>query len=245
MLMFNFFNQVSSTFIGPIQELAYGFEQFPLVFAFFLGGVGAVAPCQLTSNVSAITIYGNKSLVDKVPWLHVYLFILGKIVVFSVLGIVIWLLGREVYSTLSQILPILRKAIGPLLIVIGLFMVGLFHWSKTFRIINFPATVPKESYLGSFLMGVSFTLAFCPTMFVLFLFTLMPVVLVTSYGVILPSVFGIGTSLPLLLVIFLIWYFGASGVILKSGRKIGAIVQKAAGVLLTVIGFFDTLIYWG
>lgn len=93
-------------------------------------------------------------------------------------------------------------------------------------------------------MGVSFTLAFCPTMFVLFLFTLMPVVLVTSYGVVLPSVFGIGTSLPLLLVIFLIWYFGASGAILKRSRKIGAIVQKAAGVLLIVIGFFDTLIYW-
>src|SRR5690625_5128977 len=110
MLMFNFFNQVSSTFIGPIQELAYGFEQFPLVFAFFLGGVGAVAPCQLTSNVSAITIYGNKSLVDKVPWLHVYLFILGKIVVFSVLGIVIWLLGNEAYSTLSQIMQIGRAS---------------------------------------------------------------------------------------------------------------------------------------
>src|SRR5690625_7616808 len=65
----------------------------------------------------------------------------------------------------------------------------------------------------SFLMGVSFTLAFCPTMFMLFLFTLMPVVLATSYGSILPAIFGIGTSLPLLIVIFLIWYFGASGAI--------------------------------
>ncbi|HLR52714.1 MAG TPA: sulfite exporter TauE/SafE family protein [Candidatus Avamphibacillus sp.] len=242
--MYQLFNQISSTFIGPVQELAYGFEQFPLIFAFFLGIVGAVAPCQLTSNVSAITIYGNKSLVDKVPWLHVFLFILGKLVVFSILGIVIWLLGREVYGTLSQLLPILRKTIGPLLIVIGLFMVGLFHWKKTFRTFNLPANVLRESYLGSFLMGASFTLAFCPTMFVLFLFTLMPVVLVTSYGVFLPSVFGIGTSLPLLLVIFLIWYFGASGAILRQGRKIGAIVQKAAGVLLIVIGFFDALIYW-
>src|SRR5690625_3545438 len=155
MLMLNFFNQVSSTLIGPIQELAYGFEQFPLVFAFFLGVVGAVAPCQLTSNVSAITIYGNKSLVDKVPWLHVYLFILGKIVVFSVLGIVIWLLGREVYSTLSQILPILQKAIGPLLIVIGLFMVGLFHWSKTFRSLTFLPLCIKKVILEASSWGLA------------------------------------------------------------------------------------------
>src|SRR5690625_7509017 len=96
----------------------------------------------------------------------------------------------------------------------------------------------------SFLMGGSFTLAFCPTMFVLFLLTLMPIVLVTSYGVVLPAVFGIGTSLPLLIVIVLIWYFGASGAILKRSRKIGTITQKIAGVLLLIIGLLDTLTYW-
>ena len=243
-MLYDLFNQISSTLIGPIMDIANGLEHLPFLFAFFLGVVGAVAPCQLTSNVSAITIYGNKSLVDKVPWLHVLLFVLGKIVVFSVLGIVIWLLGNEAYSTLSQIMPILRKMIGPLLIIIGLFMIGLFQWKKTWRIFNLPTKVFKDSFMGSFLMGVSFTLAFCPTMFVLFLLTLMPIVLVTSYGVVLPAVFGIGTSLPLLIVIVLIWYFGASGAILKRSRKIGTITQKIAGVLLLIIGLLDTLTYW-
>ena len=242
-MLYDLFNQISSTLIGPIMDIANGLEHLPFLFAFFLGVVGAVAPCQLTSNVSAITIYGNKSLVDKVPWLHVLLFVLGKIVVFSVLGIVIWLLGKEAYSTLSQIMPILRKMIGPLLIIIGLFMIGLFQWKKTWRIFNLPTKVFKDSFMGSFLMGVSFTLAFCPTMFVLFLLTLMPIVLVTSYGVVLPAVFGIGTSLPLLIVIVLIWYFGASGAILKRSRKIGTITQKIAGVLLLIIGLLDTLTY--
>lgn len=242
--MYDLFNQISSTLISPVMNIAYSLEHLPLLFAFFIGIVGAVAPCQLTSNVSAITIYGNKSLVEKVPWLHVLLFVLGKIVVYSTLGIVIWLLGKEAYRTLSQIMPIIRKAIGPLLIIIGLFMIGIFQWKKTWIIFNFPTKVFKDSYLGSFLMGVSFTLAFCPTMFVLFLMTLMPIVLVTSYGVVLPAVFGIGTSLPLLIVIFLIWYFGASGAILKRSRKIGAITQKIAGVLLIVIGILDTLTYW-
>src|SRR5699024_7492955 len=208
------------------------------------GAVGALAPCQLNSNISAITIHGNKSLVDKVPWLLVCLFVLGKLLVYSALEITIWLLGNEVYSTLSQIMPVLRKAIRPLLIIIGLFMLGLFQWSKTGRIFNLPTKVFKDSYLGSFLMGVSFTLAFCPTMFVLFLLTLMPIVVVTSYGVVLPAVFGIGTSLPLLIVIFLIWYFGASGAILKRSRKIGTVTQKIAGVLLIIIGILDTLTYW-
>src|SRR5699024_2046782 len=127
--MFDLFNQISSLLMGPIVNLAHGLEHLPLLFAFFLGVVGAVAPCQLTSNISAITIYGNKSLVDKVPWLHVLLFMLGKILVYSVLGMIVWMLGKEVYGTLSQIMPVIRKIIGPLLIVIGLFMFGLFQWS--------------------------------------------------------------------------------------------------------------------
>ncbi|KAB8139128.1 sulfite exporter TauE/SafE family protein [Gracilibacillus oryzae] len=243
--MFDLFNQISSTLSGPIMDIAYGLEHLPLLFAFFIGVVGAVAPCQLTGNISAITIYGNKSLVEKVPWLHVLLFILGKIFVFSILGLVIWLVGQGVYGTLSQILPVLRKLIGPLLILIGLFMIGLFRWKRTWRFFQLPTKVFKDSHLGSFLMGVSFTLAFCPTMFILFLFTLMPVVLVSSYGVVLPSVFALGTSLPLIIVIFLIWYFGASGAILKKSRKVGATIQKLAGILILLIGILDTLTYWG
>lgn len=243
--MFELFNQISNLIIDPLMQIAYSVKHLPLLFAFFLGMVGAVAPCQLTSNISAITIYGNKSLVDKVPWLHVLLFVLGKIVVYSVLGIIIWLLGKEVYGTLSEFMPLIRKVIGPMLVIIGLFMMGLFSFGKTWRIFNIPTKIFRDSYWGSFLMGVSFTLAFCPTMFVLFLLTLMPIVVVTSYGVIMPAVFGIGTSLPLLVVIFLIWYFGASGAILKKSRRIGKLAQKIAGVLLIVIGVLDTITYWG
>ncbi|MFS0750909.1 cytochrome c biogenesis CcdA family protein [Oceanobacillus sp. 1P07AA] len=241
--MFDLFNEIGIMLNGPLQQIAYGYEHIPLLFAFFLGLIGAVAPCQLTGNISAMTIYGNRSLVEKVPWLHVFLFVLGKVVVFSIIGLVIWLLGKEIHSTLTQMFPILRKAIGPLLILVGLFMIGLFSWRKTGKMFKIP-TKFKDSYLGSFLMGASFTLAFCPTMFVLFILTLMPVVLETSYGFVLPSVFGIGTSLPLLLIIFLIWYFGASGIILKRSRKIGSLVQKLAGVIILIIGILDTLTYW-
>src|SRR5699024_829973 len=125
--MFDLFNQISGMLSGPIHGLAYGFEHIPVLFAFFLGLVGAVAPCQLTSNVSAITIYGNKSLVGRVPWLHVFLFIIGKIVVFSALGIMIWLLGKEVNSTLTQLFPVIRKAIELVIIIIALLMIVLFN----------------------------------------------------------------------------------------------------------------------
>ncbi|WP_284140038.1 sulfite exporter TauE/SafE family protein [Virgibacillus sp. LDC-1] len=241
--MFDLFNHMSGMLSGPIHGLAYGFEHIPLLFAFFLGLVGAVAPCQLTSNVSAITIYGNKSLIGRVPWLHIYLFISGKILVFAILGFIIWLVGNEVNSTLVEFFPMLRKVIGPLLIIIGLLMIGILKLNKSIGTFRLPEKI-KDSYLGSFLLGVSFTLAFCPTMFVLFFMTLMPVVLTTSYGLLLPSVFGIGTTFPLLVVIYLISYFGMSGIVMKKSRKIGAITNKIAGSILLIIGIFDTLMYW-
>src|SRR5699024_5914172 len=114
MCMFDIFNWLSSLLMSPVINITDGLEHIPFLYAFFLGIVGAVAPCQLTSNISSITIYGNKSLVDKVPWLHVLLFMVGKILVYSILGTIIWLLGQEVYGVFSQFMPFIRKIIGPL-----------------------------------------------------------------------------------------------------------------------------------
>src|SRR5699024_5161626 len=141
-------------------------------------------------------------------------------------------------------MPIIRKAIGPILIIIGLFMLWVFSKLRHLHSFNMPITVFNDKYLGIFLIGISITIAICITMFVLFILTLITIVLSSPYGFVLPSVIGIGTSLPLILVIFLIWYFGASGAILKRGRKLGTYVQKIAGVILILIDFLDKLTYW-
>lgn len=93
-------------------------------------------------------------------------------------------------------------------------------------------------------MGFSFSIAFCPTMFVLYFVTLMPVALTSSYGFLLPSVFGIGTSLPVLAAIWMITFIGLSGSLLKRSRRTGQIVQRAAGIVLVIMGMLDTITYW-
>ena len=141
-------------------------------------------------------------------------------------------------------MPIIRKAIGPLLIIIGLFMLGVFSKLRHLPSFKMPITVFKDNYLGSFLMGISFTLAFCPTMFVIFFVTLMPVVLTSSYGMILPTVFGIGTSIPVLVVIGVISFLGLSGSLLKRSKTVGLWVQRIAGATLIFLGILDTITYW-
>ncbi|RBP86204.1 cytochrome c biogenesis protein CcdA [Cytobacillus firmus] len=242
--MYSFFSQISNIFTQPIISLARNFETIPMLFAFLLGIVGAMAPCQFSGNIGAITLYGNKSLQRGIAWTEVIFFTLGKIAVFSGLGLLVWMLGKEFQRELVLFFPWFRKIIGPMFVLVGIFMLGHINLKGTWTILEIPERFFKNGKLGSFFMGVSFSLGFCPTMFVLFFLSLMPIVLSTSYGAVLPSLFAVGTSLPLFIAIFLIWYYGAGGSVLKKGRKIGSYVQKGAGAIMVLIGMLDTLTYW-
>ena len=95
------------------------------------------------------------------------------------------------------------------------------------------------------MMGACFAIAFCPTMFVLFFVWLMPTVVTTPYGFILPAIFGIATSVPLIVMLTLLHLFDAKRFIMKSSMKMARVIQVVAGVLLLMIGVTDTLTYWG
>ncbi|MBE4906826.1 sulfite exporter TauE/SafE family protein [Bacillus luteolus] len=242
--MYELINQIGYLISQPFNNLARSFETVPILFAFLLGIVGSMVPCQLTANVGAMTLYGNKSFQKGLAWADVLLFTLGKITVFSGLGLLVWLLGREFQSELTVYFPWFKKIIGPLFILVGFYMLGLIKLNGSISLFDRSKRLLQKGKSGSFFLGASFSLGFCPTMFVLFFITLMPVVLSTSYGMVLPSLFAIGTTLPLLLVMGLIWYFGASGLVLRKSRKVGANLQRIAGILLIIIGLFDTITYW-
>ncbi|WLR56807.1 sulfite exporter TauE/SafE family protein [Mesobacillus subterraneus] len=243
--MYQLFTEISNSLSGPFFTLVNQTEQIPLLASFLLGLVGALAPCQLTGNLGAITYYGNRSLQTKSQWIEIMFFIMGKILVFTLLGLAVWLVGQSFQQVLPGFFSWFRKLMGPLFILIGLSLIGLFAFTWINR---FTSVLPQwtgSGKTGSFLMGVSFSIAFCPTMFSLFFFTLMPIVLSTSYGAVLPSVFAIGTSIPLIVFAAIISYIGLSGALMKKGRKLGSVVQKIAGYILVVVGVFDTITYWG
>ncbi|ETI67345.1 hypothetical protein BAVI_17972 [Neobacillus vireti LMG 21834] len=219
-------------------------ESWPILFAFILGLVGALAPCQLTGNISAVTLYGNSSIQKKISWRDVFSFTLGKVAAFSLLGGLVWFLGKGIEQNLIFYFPWIRKLIGPLLIIVGIYLLGFIELTGTINLFKRSKENELGNPLGSFMLGFSFSLAFCPTMFILFFVTLMPLVLSSSYGVILPSIFAVGTALPLLFVIFLIWYLGGSGALMKKGRRFGTIIQRVAGTAILLLGIFDTITYW-
>ncbi|PEN03529.1 cytochrome C biosynthesis protein [Bacillus wiedmannii] len=226
--------------MSPLMDVANATKSIPLLFAFLLGIVGTLSPCQLTGNISAITLYGNQSLQKGHAWKHILLFILGKIIAFTTLGLFVWFLGKEIQQILTLYFPWLRKIIGPLLILMGLMLVGIIK-GRNFFPIKF---IRKQNEVGSFLLGFFFSLAFCPTMFVLFFGTLIPLSFSYNYGYLFPTFFSIGTALPIVVLMFIIFYLGLNGALLKKSRKIGEIIQLITGVLLILIGLYDTTLYW-
>ncbi|WP_225990694.1 urease accessory protein UreH domain-containing protein [Bacillus luti] len=238
--MFSTISEWSYQLMSPLMDVANATKSIPLLFAFLLGIVGTLAPCQLTGNISAITLYGNHSLQKGHAWKHILLFILGKIIAFTTLGLFVWFLGKEIQQTLTLYFPWLRKMIGPLLVLMGLMLAGIIK-GRNFFSIKF---IRKQNEVGSFLLGFFFSLAFCPTMFVLFFGTLIPLSFSYNYGYLFPTFFSIGTALPIVVLMFIVSYLGLNGTLLKKSRKIGKNIQPIAGVLLILIGLYDISLYW-
>ncbi|WP_243523186.1 sulfite exporter TauE/SafE family protein [Bacillus pseudomycoides] len=230
--------------MSPLMDVANSTKSIPLLFAFLLGIVGTLAPCQLTGNISAITLYGNQSLQKGHSWKHILLFILGKVIAFTSLGLLVWTLGKEIQQILTLYFPWLRKMIGPLLILMGLILSDIIKERKFFSTIFPIKFIRKQKEVSSFLLGFFFSLAFCPTMFVLFFGTLIPLSLSSNYGYLFPTFFSIGTALPIVVLMFIISYLGLNGTLLKKSRKIGKSIQRIAGILLILIRLYDTALYW-
>ena len=242
--MYQILSDISRILSSPFLNMIEDTKQIPILASLVLGLIGALAPCQLTGNIGAITFYGNRSLQTKNQWVEIGFFVFGKVVVFTVLGMAVWILGRGFQDVLPDYFSTFRKLMGPLFIVIGLVLAGVFKLRWLGSLTKWIPNRSREGKLGSFIMGVSFSIAFCPTMFALFFFTLMPIVLTSSYGAVLPSVFAIGTSVPVLIFAGIVTFIGLDGALLKKSKKIGNTIQKAAALLFIILGILDTITYW-
>ncbi|GGE56956.1 sulfite exporter TauE/SafE family protein [Priestia taiwanensis] len=232
------------TVMQPVIELSFALESSPLLFAFLLGIVGSLVPCQLTSNLGAIAIYTNQSVQQGTKWTSVLSFIMGKVVVFSLLGLFAILIGKDFFQSLPTLFSIVRKSLGPLFILIGLLLLGVFKLRIFDKLGTLPYILPKNERYRSFLMGVYFSIAFCPTMFSLFFFTLIPSAINSSVGIMMPIIFVVGTSLPLIIIVYLLSTLQNRRMIMKNSRKLGIIVQRTSGVIFILWGVLDTTTYW-
>ena len=244
-----FLTQLLAPIRAPLSDLSYDI-QIPFIAAFILGILGAFSPCQLSTNVAAFAFISRDVGETKRVTRSALAYLLGKIVVYSLVGGAVILLGLQLAQVSIPVVVFTRKALGPVLIVLGLLMLGVIK-------VSLPIFARLAERLrrglgerrdprGSFLLGVAFSFAACPTLFVLFFGTLIPLAVATSIqGLTFPAIFAIGTTLPLMLFVALL-AFGTQSMtpIVKKLRAADVWVTRIAAIVFILVGINEIALYW-
>jgi cytochrome c-type biogenesis protein len=177
-------------------------SNIPIFTAFFLGLITAISPCPMATNITAIA-YVSRDIANKnYAVLTSVLYTVGRMFSYSLIGILIIVIGIEIPGVALFLQGTGEKILGPLLIVVGalmLFIDKLSFGKGSNMLTSMGNKIANLGMLGGFLLGVIFALAFCPYSAVLYFGVLMPLALQSNEGIILPTIFALGTGIPVLL----------------------------------------------
>lgn len=239
-------SQFSAALTVPVSGLADRVE-LPVLTVFLFGLVGAVAPCQLTTNLSAMAYVGSR-VGGARPWREALAYILGKVLVYTALGAAAVAVGLQLQAAAIPVAMAARKVLGPLMIIIGLGFLGVLRLrGSAGRGVSawLQARLPQGGALGAFLLGVAFSFTFCPTLFWLFFGLTIPLALRSGAGWAFPGLFAVGTALPLVAFTGLLAVgSGAAGGFVERLKRSHGVVSRIAGVVFILAGINDTLTYW-
>lgn len=231
----------------PLRTLD-GDISIPIVTALILGIIGSTSPCQLTTNIAALAYISQESANTRNTVASAVAYLLGKVTVYSILGLLVVVIGLQLPKTAIPAVIVMRKSLGPLLILIGLLMLGVLRLNLSIGQ-SFGARLEqkarKSGRWGSFWLGTAFSLAFCPTLFWLFFGLLIPLSLSSGAGLVYPGIFALGTTLPLLALVGLF----ALGVrklntYIYHLKRLDSHVKWLVGAVFIIAGINETIVYW-
>ncbi|MFA5249451.1 MAG: aromatic aminobenezylarsenical efflux permease ArsG family transporter [Candidatus Paceibacterota bacterium] len=178
----------------------------PALTAFLLGILTSISPCPLATNVAAIAYLSKNLKTVKNTLANGAYYALGRAASYTLLAILIYY-GLSSFQISKSVQGLGEKLLGPLLIIMGLAMLGVVKIklpSTGGRLEKVKLWLTSKGGFGAFLLGALFALAFCPYSAVLFFGALIPLVMESSGGLLLPPLFALGTGLPVIFFSFLI-----------------------------------------
>jgi len=182
-------------------------NNFPWVSAFVLGLMTAISPCPLATNITAVGFISKDIENRNRVFINGFLYTLGRAITYTGLAFIIFL-GADQLKFGGFFQQYGEKILGPLLIIIGLFMLDVIK-------IKFPGMDGLTSrmqnkkqwrYIDAILLGLVFALAFCPYSGVLYFGMLVPMTVASASGLYLPVIFALATGIPVILFAWIIAY---------------------------------------
>jgi len=228
-----------------INELAQN-QEMPLLAAFALGLLTAIAPCPLATNITATAFIAKTIDSKKKVLLSGFLYTFGRMFSYTAIGASIYF-GASKFQIAKIFQGNGERFIGPIMIIIGLIMLDIIklNFIKSSNLTDTLSDKFKtKGLLGSFLLGALFALAFCPYSGALFFAMLIPMTLSADGGLFLTILFSIGTGLPVIFFAFVIAFsMEKLGTYFKIITKIEKIMRILAGLTFIITGLYYINIY--
>ncbi|HUT34886.1 MAG TPA: aromatic aminobenezylarsenical efflux permease ArsG family transporter [Planctomycetota bacterium] len=214
--------------------------------ALWLGILTSISPCPLATNIAAISFVGRRVGSSRQVLLSGLLYTVGRTLVYVVLAALIvggLLYKAQVAAALSRYM---NRFLGPILLLVGIVLLRLVE-------LSFRGFAPGEAtqrrveamgVWGAGLLGILFALAFCPVSAALFFGSLLGLALQSQSSVLLPTLFGLGTAVPVVAVAVVLAFSAQSvGKVFHRLTQFERWARWATGALFVLIGGYFCLAY--
>lgn len=218
--------------------------ELPILTAFLLGLMTAISPCPMATNITAIGFIGKDMKSSKRVFVNGLLYTLGRSISYTAIGLLFFFSASR-FEFAGFIQEWGEKVIGPILIVIGLFMLGVIK-------LNIPGLDglnknmeerAQKGFWGVLLLGIVFALAFCPYSGVLYFGMLIPMTVSSVSGLYLPIVFALGTGIPVIVFAWLIAFSVSSiGNTYNKIRSFEKWFRRTVAILFIGVGLYYTIL---
>jgi len=208
--------------------------------AFWLGVLTSISPCPLATNIAAMSYVGKQVSSSTRIFLSGILYSLGRMLTYVILGSLLMTSIFSIPQFSFFLQKYMNKILGPILILTGMFLLDLLGRNFTGWGVNekMRERAAGMGLAGAGLLGMLFALAFCPVSAALFFGGLLPLSLKIKSSIVLPSIYGAGTALPVLLFAILLMlgsqymgkYFQRISRVEFYARRITGVVFILAGI---------------
>lgn len=217
-----------------------------LTTALWLGILTSISPCPLASNIAAISFIGRRVGSTRQVLLSGLLYTIGRTIAYVGLGVVV-IAGLMASGEIARFLQrYLNQLLGPILILVGMLLLGLFEFTASVSLAGsgVQARASRGGTWWSIVLGMLFALSFCPVSAGLFFGGLLPLAAANQSRLVLPSLYGVGTALPVIVFAFLMAF--ASQSVARAFNRLTQIewwVRVITGVVFILAGVYYCLVY--
>ena len=223
-------------------------SNIPIFTAFILGILTAISPCPLATNITAIG-YISKDIGSRhrIFWGGI-LYTLGRVIAYTVLGVILISILREgasMFAVQKAISHYGEILVAPALILVGVFMLFGHHLNLPKFGFSGGGNWKQKGGTGALLLGILFSLAFCPTSGVFYFGMSIPMSAAEAGGYLLPVIYAVATGLPVIIVAWILAYSVAGlGKFYNRVQVFQKWFNRIVAILFILVGVYYAIMYY-